>query len=359
MKRLTYISRLTTPLSENEIEEIGIASSRNNQKQDITGVLIYLRGLFFQIVEGDDVKIDRLYEKLGQDKRHRDILCLKAEYQVEERLFPNWSMNVINLDNNADALIYPIKIMLQTITESHGIIEQYTQPAVLKIINRGINPLTVPVRKVEKIILFADIVSFSAISEHLPVESIALMINRYLEISSEIITAMGGEVTKYIGDCVMAYFDPEMADNAIQACLNILSELKKARQSADQSSPIRLLYSGFGLSQGIVIEGNMGSAIKTDYTILGNPVNTAARLEVLTRNVKKAVVVSRNVKNSTKNSWNFVSLGKHDLKGKEKNTEVYYPDHELVNDFDVKDKIIKDVKSLIKETDIVRSTKIR
>ncbi|QTA81394.1 Adenylyl/guanylyl cyclase domain-containing protein, BLUF domain-containing [Desulfonema limicola] len=351
MKRLTYISRLSTPLSENEIEEIGILSSHNNQKQDITGVLIYYRGLFFQIIEGDDVKIDWLYEKIGQDKRHTDILCLKSEYQVEERLFPNWSMNVINLDNNTDMLIHPIKILLQTITESHSIIEQYTQPAVLKILNKGINPITVPARKVEKIILFADIVSFSAISENLPVELIALMINRYLEISSEIITAMGGEVTKYIGDCIMAYFAPEMADNAVQACLNILSELKKARQSAGLKSPIRLLYCGFGLSQGIVIEGNIGSAIKTDYTILGDPVNTAARLEALTRNVKKAVVLSENVKNSSKGAWNFISLGKHDLKGKEKNTEVYYPDHKLVNDFDVKDKIIQEIKNLIKETE--------
>ncbi|OQX12545.1 MAG: family 3 adenylate cyclase [Desulfobacteraceae bacterium IS3] len=354
MKRLTYISRLNSPLSEKEIEEIGIISRQNNQKQDITGVLIYFGGLFFQIIEGDDVKIDRLYEKIGQDKRHTDILCLKTEHQAEERLFPNWSMNVINLDNNTDLLIHPVKILLQNLTESHGIIEQYTQPAVLKIINRGINPLTVPVRKVEKIIMFADIVSFSAISENLPVELIALMINRYLEISSEIITARDGEVSKYIGDCVMAYFAPESADNAIQACLNILDELKKARRSADKSSPIRLLHCGFGLSQGIVIEGNMGSAIKKDYTVLGDPVNTAARLEALTRDVKKAVVLSENVKNSTKAAWNFVSLGKHDLKGKEKSANIYYPDHELVNDFDVKDKIMQEVKSLRKETGIGR-----
>lgn len=347
MKRHTYISRLNSPLSENEVKQIGIISSRNNKKQDITGVLIYIRGLFFQIIEGDDAKIDWLYEKIGRDKRHTDILCLKTEYQVEERLFPSWSMNVINLDNNADVLIYPLKIMLQTITETYGVIEQYTQPAVLKIINRGINPLSVPVHKVEKIILFADMVSFSVISENLPVESIGFMLNRYLEIATENITAMGGEINKYIGDCVMAYFDHDMAENALQACINILSELKKARQSADEKSPIRLIYCGIGLSKGIVIEGNIGSSIKTDYTIIGDPVNTAASLEVLTRNVKKALVVSENIKNSAKSSWNFVSLGMHDIKGKEKITEVYYPDHKLVNDFDVKDKIIQDLKNLI------------
>lgn len=346
MKRLTYTSKLTAPLSEHDIEEIGRISKRNNQKQGITGVLIYFSGFFFQIIEGDEVRIDRLYEKIGQDRRHTDILCLKAEVPVEERLFPNWSMDVINLDQNTDALLYPVKILLHTITESQGIIERYTQPAVLKILNSGLNPLTVPARKVEKIILFADIVAFSAISEHLPVEQIALMINRYLEISSEIITTMGGEVTKYIGDCVMAYFAPDLADQALHACLRILRDLKNARESAEKSSPIRLLYCGFGLSQGIVIEGNMGSAIKTDYTILGDPVNTAARLEALTRTVKKAIVLSEQVKNSTRAAWNFVSLGTHDLKGKEKHAELYYPDHELVNDFDVKDTIMREVKSI-------------
>ena len=86
MKRLTYTSKLTAPLSEDDVEEIGRISKRNNQKQGITGVLIYFSGFFFQIIEGDEVRIDRLYEKIGQDRRHTDILCLKAEFPVEERL---------------------------------------------------------------------------------------------------------------------------------------------------------------------------------------------------------------------------------------------------------------------------------
>ncbi len=239
-----------------------------------------------------------------------------------------------------------MKILLQAITESHGVIAQYTQPAVLNIINKGLNPLAMASRKVEKIILFGDIVSFSALSEKLPVEQIVLMLNRYLEISSDLISKMGGEVTKFVGDCVMAYFDPELADNAIEACLNILDELQRERSLAQKGNPMRLLHCGFGLSQGVVIEGNMGSAIKKDYTIIGDPVNTAARLEALTRAVRKTIVLSEQVKNSARREWPFASLGRHDLKGKQEMTELYSMDHDLVNAFNESNKIERQIKEM-------------
>lgn len=346
MKRLTYISRLSETLSDAEIEKIGVWSRQNNQALDITGVLIHFSDFFFQIIEGEETTIDRLYKKIKRDQRHKDVLCLKTEHRVKERLFPDWSMNIINLNHSTDALIHPVKILLQAITESHGVIAQYTQPAVLNIINKGLNPLAMASRKVEKIILFGDIVSFSALSEKLPVEQIVLMLNRYLEISSDQISKMGGEVTKYVGDCVMAYFDPERADNAIEACLNILDALQGERSLAEKGSHKRLLHCGFGLSQGVVIEGNMGSAIKKDYTIIGDPVNTAARLEALTRVVRKTIVMSDQVKNGCRREWPFASLGKHDLKGKQEMTELYSIDHDLVNAFDESDQIGRQIKEM-------------
>ena len=281
MKRLTYISRLSKPLSQAEIEEIGMISGRNNQPNNITGVLIYVSGLFFQIIEGEGNRINRLYEKILSDERHTDILCLKTEYDVRERLFPDWSMKTVNLDKSTDVLIRPIRVLLRNLVESHGIIEKYTQPSVLRIINSGLNPLNVRPRKVEKVVLFSDIVSFSLLSEKLPVSDVADMVNRYLDISSRIISRHGGEVSKFIGDSVMAYFMPDQADAVIRACLEILADMKKLRHSARHDSPFRLLRCGIGLSKGEVVEGNIGSSVKMDYTILGDPVNISARLEAL------------------------------------------------------------------------------
>lgn len=332
MKRIIYISRLTNSLSIEEIEKIGIISSQNNKEVNITGLLVYFEKLFFQIIEGNDEKVDHLFSKIGKDPRHQDIIRLKTDYGIEQRLFSAWSMKTINLDNNVDELVRPIKVLLQAVTESHTIIEQYTQPTILKILNRGVNPLGVTPVRVEKIILFADIVSYSAISERSSIEDVFLVLNTYFEICSRIILGRGGQVNKFLGDGLMAYFDVEQADDAIQACLDILEELQQLRKKASVDSPLRLLNSGFGLAQGTVIEGNMGSHFKTDFTIIGDAVNTASRLEQLTREFNRAIVLSESLRDSTKNPWIFVSLGKYNLKGKEKNTELYSIDHDLVND---------------------------
>ena len=131
MKRIVYISRLTNSLSIEEIEKIGIISSQNNKGVNITGLLVYFENLFFQIIEGNEAQVDKLFLRIGKDPRHRDILRLKTEYDIEQRLFSAWAMKMINLDNNVDELVRPIKVLLQAVMESHTIIEQYTQPTIL------------------------------------------------------------------------------------------------------------------------------------------------------------------------------------------------------------------------------------
>ena len=333
MKRITYISKLTNPISCQEIEEIGHVSVRNNTEINITGSLVYFAKMFFQIIEGDDIAIDKLYKKIGKDPRHCDVLRLKTEENIKERLFPTWHMKTINLDTNVDELLRPIKILLQSVIETHSIVERYTQPTVLRILNKGINPLSIKPITVDRIILFADIISYTAISERLTLEETLLILNSYFEICSRIILKRGGEVNKFMGDGLMAYFDIGQADDAIHACMEILEELKSLRNNSDKNSPLKLLNSGFGLAQGEVIEGNMGSKFKTDYTIIGDPVNVAARLEKLTRTVKRSLVLSEAVMHSAKESWSFISLGKYNLKGKRKISEIFSIDRNVVNDY--------------------------
>jgi class 3 adenylate cyclase len=333
MKRIIYISKITNPLSNKEIESIGIVSSQNNKQRNVTGTLVFFEKMFFQIIEGDDNEVDQLFQKIGNDPRHCDIIRLKTEDDINDRLFPNWNMKMINLDNNVDDLLRPIKILLQTVIETHSMVERYTQPSVLKMLNKGLNPLTVKPVIAEKVILFADIISYTAISEKMTLEGTLLILNTYFEICSRIIFNKGGEVNKFMGDGLMAYFDIGQADNAIYACLEILEELRSLRQNSIENSPLKLVNSVFGLAQGKVIEGNMGSHYKTDYTIVGDAVNVAARLEKLTREVKRPLVLSESLKNSTKESWPYISLGNYNLKGKENMSEVYSIDLDIVNEY--------------------------
>ena len=134
MKRITYISKVSQKFSFEEIDKLGKKSQVNNQTKQITGTLIYFNDLFFQIIEGDEIEIDKLYNKIRNDHRHEDILALKMENDITERYFPDWSMKLTNLEHNTNELSLPVKLLFQALIDSHLLIEKYTQPSVLKII---------------------------------------------------------------------------------------------------------------------------------------------------------------------------------------------------------------------------------
>ena len=339
MKRIMYISTLTAALPEEEIRAIGRVASQNNKKIGVTGILLSAHEFFFQILEGDEAGVDRLVELIRQDPRHKDLLILKAERGVTERLFPNWSMRTIRLEEASGMILQAIRIMLENITQSHRIIERYTQPSVLRFLTEGVNPLEVPVRKTEKIIVFGDMVGFSLLSQKFVVDEVAEVVNAFLDVCSKRIVQFGGEVTKYIGDCVVGHFRPDQADAAIESVLQILHEVQDMRQRSGMCRLMQFLFCGFGLSQGEVVEGNIGSTIKMDYTVLGDAVNLAARLEALTRTLQRAIAMSETVKSGAKRNWPFERVGEFKLKGQEQACSVYTIDEPVVGEFKTHDQL--------------------
>lgn len=329
MKRITYISKIAEPLTDAQVHDIGTISACNNQALGVTGVLVSTAGIFFQIIEGEELAVDPLYRKIVLDPRHADIFCLNTEY-VTERLFPDWAMQVVNLDTDEDVLIRPFRALLQHLGQTHQIIQKYTQPAVTRRLETGLNPLSISPHASHKIILFSDIVGFSKLSERLPVAQVAELVNRFLEICSVCVDEHGGEVTKYIGDCVMALFDPDQADQALHGSLAILRQLAGLRATAQQDEPFALLHGGIGLAAGMVLEGNLGSSVKMDYTVLGDAVNTASRLESLTRSLGIPLLFSAAVKECCQEDWPFHYVGTQTLKGKEDRVEVLSLRHPLV-----------------------------
>jgi PAS domain S-box-containing protein len=203
------------------------------------------------------------------------------------------------------------------------ILEKYTQPAVLKILNSGVNPLDVRPHISEKIAFFTDLVHFSTLSETLDVTEVVELVEKYLGICTRAITANGGEVIKFMGDGVMAYFPIDHADQAIRAGVEIIAAIAALRESAPKNSSMSVLYAGVGIAQGKVTEGNIGSDVKQDYTILGDTVNVASRLESLTRDLLAPLCLSVKVKSSAQEPWNFVDLGKHAVKGRDTQINVY------------------------------------
>lgn len=335
MKRITYISRIDKELTEEEIVELGQESEKQNAAAGITGVLMFAGGIFYQIIEGDDIIIDKLFRSIRDDKRHKDIICLKTEYNTQQRMFPDFSMKLVNLDKSSDELIKALNSVLVNLTESHGIISKYTQPSVQNFMNDGINPLTIPLLKKDRIIMFTDLVSFTSLSEIYSVEKVVENVNLYLDMSSRIISNSGGEVSKYIGDGILAYFPSEMADSALDAALGIFHSLKTIREESPKGSLLKNLYCGIGISRGLVIEGNLGSELKKDYTIIGDAVNTASRLDSLSRQVGKALLMSQEFAESLTNQQDLIDLGEYPIKGKRNQLKVFSLNHDLVDDFEI------------------------
>jgi PAS domain S-box-containing protein len=203
------------------------------------------------------------------------------------------------------------------------ILEKYTQPAVLKILNNGVNPLHVRPDIVTKTVFFTDMMHFSLLSELLNIEDLTKLVQMYLNICTNIIAQYGGEVIKFMGDGAMAYFPVDGVDQAIRAGLEILAEIEAFRDIAPVTSPLSVLYAGVGISHGKLTEGNIGSNIKQDYTILGDTVNIASRLEALTRQFAVPLCLTGEARANAKEPWAFYDLGKQTVRGRNTQIDIY------------------------------------
>ncbi len=140
-------------------------------------------------------------------------------------------------------------------------------------------------------IMFCDIRGFTSLAEGMDAQTLTHFMNTFLSPMTEIITELKGTIDKYIGDCIMAFWnapldDPGHAQNAVraaQAMRRKLVELNRvwAEEAAAAGKPFRPVQVGIGINTGQCVVGNFGSQQHFDYSLLGDPVNLASRLEGL------------------------------------------------------------------------------
>ena len=133
--------------------------------------------------------------------------------------------------------------------------------------------------------IFTDVKGFSTISEQLDPESLVTLLNSYLTVMSDEILAEKGTIDKYVGDAIVAFFGApvELSDHALRACYSAIAMRRVESElnveiMKDKLSPMPL-YTRIGINTGSMVAGNMGTGNKMNYTIMGNTVNLAARLE--------------------------------------------------------------------------------
>ena len=181
----------------------------------------------------------------------------------------------------------------------------------------------------EMSVLFSDVRDFTSISESLPAQELSALMNDYLTNMTRAIQGQDGTVDKYIGDAIMAFWGAPLprSDHALAAVRAAIAMQRTAASLrevyARRDWP--QLYVGIGINSGVMNVGNMGSEFRRAYTVLGDAVNLAARLEGLTKQYGVGILVSESTRAATDAAIVYRELDRIKVKGKEHAVSIHEP----------------------------------
>ena len=174
-------------------------------------------------------------------------------------------------------------------------------------------------------VVFADISGFTAMSEKLDPEEVSNMMNDCLTQMADIVTSYQGYVDKFIGDCLMALFGAPVAhENDAELAVRAALDMNQAIIDYNKNLPIKLekpLTLHTGVNTGLVVAGNVGSGQKLEYTVMGDTVNLASRLESTASSGQ--IFISKYTHNLVKGIFNFTEHDPIQVKGKKDPVQVY------------------------------------
>ncbi|MBI5437593.1 MAG: CHASE2 domain-containing protein [Nitrosomonadales bacterium] len=209
-----------------------------------------------------------------------------------------------------------------------GLFGQYVPSELVDEMSKNPGSVSMEGESREMTILFSDVRSFTTISEGLDAKELTLLMNEFLTPLSRIVYKHRGTIDKYMGDCIMAFWgapllDPSHARNAIIAGLEMLATLETLQPRFKERGWPEI-HIGVGINTGRVSVGNMGSEVRVAYTVMGDDVNLASRLEGITKQYGVGIVVGENTKN-TVTDFVYRELDQVRVKGKDKPVAIYEP----------------------------------
>ena len=215
------------------------------------------------------------------------------------------------------------------ITEMFG---QYVSSDIVEEMSADPEHYSFEGRSVEMTVLFADIRSFTSLSENLTAKQLKDLLNRYFEPMTKIIFDRQGTVDKYVGDMIMAFWgapkdDPDQAANAVGAALKMQQQSTILSEEFKESG-LPEVNIGIGLNTGIMNVGDMGSIYRRAYTVLGDNVNLGSRFEASTKFYSAKILVGEVTKEQAPD-YVYQMMDFVKVKGKKKPVAVYEPLCEL------------------------------
>tara|TARA_B100000902_G_scaffold127715_1_gene127131 strand:- start:14140 stop:16020 length:1881 start_codon:yes stop_codon:yes gene_type:complete len=216
-----------------------------------------------------------------------------------------------------------------------GQFSKYISPDYVNMLVKDPSLMKLGGERREMSFLFADIVGFTPISEKFmkqdDPEGLVDLINSFLDKMTKIILANGGTIDKYMGDCIMAFWNAPIpcdnhADMALKSAIEIELLGDELEKEMEKLGLPRVKF-GTGINTGTCIVGNMGSENRLDYSVIGDAVNLGARLEAETRKQDTPILFSEFTLNQFKEPSGIVyeKLGSVTVKGKEEPVKIYAP----------------------------------
>ncbi|HZX31937.1 MAG TPA: adenylate/guanylate cyclase domain-containing protein [Rhodocyclaceae bacterium] len=209
-----------------------------------------------------------------------------------------------------------------------GLFGQYVPPELVDEMARDPENYSMEGRKEELTVLFSDVRGFTTISEGLDPKELALLMNEYLGPMTTVVRRNRGTLDKYIGDAIMAFWGAPVAD-ADHARHAVLTALEMQREVKKLAEPFKArgwpeLRIGVGVNSGTMTVGDMGSPVRQAYTVMGDAVNLASRLEGITKEYGVGIVVGEATRDQLKDIV-FRELDRVRVKGKDEPVAIYEP----------------------------------
>ena len=175
--------------------------------------------------------------------------------------------------------------------------------------------------------LFSDIRGFTPISERFKdnPEQLTRYVNKFLTAMTNIILKNEGTIDKYMGDCIMAFWNAPLdcknhREMAVKSAKEMKQKLALMNKTKEFDPPLNI---GIGINTGQCLVGNMGSEQRFDYSVIGDAVNLASRLESSSKTLGQDIVISENTREPLFERFNFKYIDEIKVKGKEEPINVY------------------------------------
>ena len=222
---------------------------------------------------------------------------------------------------------YRYTLARHEIKEVKGVFGKYVSKEVLELILKNPSAVLLGGEEREVTVLFSDIRGFTSLSETVTATELVSVFNRYFTLITNEVFKNQGVLDKYIGDAIMAFWgapmaDPLQADHALATAFGMIERLKEFNEELVREGKPTIDI-GVGLYTGPAVVGNIGAESRFDYTVIGDTVNTASRLEGVNKEYKTHIIVGETTKQKLTGSYTLSHLGSVKVKGKEQSVEIY------------------------------------